>query len=363
MATTWTTEEWHPGSFTKNFSWGSSTGLKELHEVIRAGFAGQLEPVERAVFRERVQPSGRPDYIPINFFLFNRTRGGIDYIEVDELVFQALNFRHSQNFDRLALFAFNLSIVGRWTGAKSYQSRPAMWANRYVASRVAEDANWDTSVVSPDDIENFVRYDSRYRAKTSRKLATNLNHLYRIGRLSDFAVRRIERWWVNALFLTLDRVALERTDRDSPTQEIQLERLLIREGFHQLTGPRTIDKDLAVRHLIRLYVLIGGIDRFSPERVRERQEIRLPDVHWYANNPEPGFAVHPSNPKIAKSLPRICAMLVTLAGFDWVDFAADEDFDVVEYVRNKTRTALSTLASRGIEPTMSAEDLMKLLRD
>jgi hypothetical protein len=290
-------------------------------------------------------------------------RNGIDYLEVDELVFQSLGCLHSHNFDRLALFAFNLSIVGKWSGARSYQSRPAMWAYRYVTSRIADDANWDTTVVSPDDIEDYVRNDRRYMAKTTRKLATNLNHLYRIGRLRDFGAKKVDRWWVNALFLALDRIVLDRMDHDTPTQEAHLERILIREGFHQLTGPRSIDKDLAVRHLIRLYVLIGGIERFSPERVRERQEVRLPDVHWYANDPEPGFAVHPSNPRIAKALPRVCGMLVTLAGFDWVDFAADEDFDLQAYVRNKTRAALDSLANRGIEPTMSAEDLMRLLRD
>ena len=64
--------EWRPGSFTKNFSWGKERGLRELHQVIRVGFDGKMTDVPRALFRRRVQRSGRPDFIPLNFFLFNR---------------------------------------------------------------------------------------------------------------------------------------------------------------------------------------------------------------------------------------------------------------------------------------------------
>jgi len=33
------TEDWHPGSFTKNFGWGKDgRGLAELHQAIRVGF-------------------------------------------------------------------------------------------------------------------------------------------------------------------------------------------------------------------------------------------------------------------------------------------------------------------------------------
>ena len=81
------TEIWRPGSFTKNFSWGSpSAGLSELHELIELGFDGKMEDVPREVFRQRVRPLGRPEYIPINFFLFNRQERGTDYLVADELV-------------------------------------------------------------------------------------------------------------------------------------------------------------------------------------------------------------------------------------------------------------------------------------
>src|SRR3954465_5927488 len=97
--------EWRPGSFTKNYSWGPlSDGLRRLYESIRVGFDGILEPVARTEFRRRIAPLGRPDYIPLNFFLFNEVRNGVSYVAVDELVFQALTFRHGSQFDKLALF-------------------------------------------------------------------------------------------------------------------------------------------------------------------------------------------------------------------------------------------------------------------
>ena len=65
-------EDWKPGSFTKNFSWGNpADGLKRLHEMIQIGFDGKVENVERSVFRERVKLIKRPDYIALNFFLYN----------------------------------------------------------------------------------------------------------------------------------------------------------------------------------------------------------------------------------------------------------------------------------------------------
>jgi hypothetical protein len=81
------------------------------------------------LFRERIHHSGRPDLIPINFFLFNKVVDGESVLVADELAFQAINWEHSPRFDKLALFAFNLSLAGRWVGARRGQRRPAMWAN------------------------------------------------------------------------------------------------------------------------------------------------------------------------------------------------------------------------------------------
>lgn len=358
-------EEWLPGSFTKNFGWGSRrAGLSLLHSTIRAGFDGREEDVPRAVFRERTSRAGLIDYIPINFFLFNRPLGGVDHIIFDELAFQAITSAHSQRFDRLALFAFNFSYVGRWAKAKSSQSRPALWAFHYVRDRVGRDFNWDARRVSADDIEQFVLADSRYRAKTARKLATNLNHLYKLGRLNELDDPRVDRWWVDALFLALDRLIENQKLEKSPPTEGQYAALLSQSGFAAVSGRDSLEKQLATKHLLRLYTQCGARDRFSPDHVRERTNLKLPEVAWYiANDSRPQGAIHRTNPRILKTIPRACAMLAKYAaGFEIINADELDDFSTEEFIRQQTLAAIQNLGERGIEPSMSAEDLMKITR-
>lgn len=357
-------DEWRPGSFTKNFSWGpTDRGLRELHNVIRVGFENRLEDVPRDVFKSRVAEIERPHYIPLNFFLYNKIKTGADFVVVDELVFQAINFRHSSNFDKLALFAFNLSLVGTWKQARPYQRRPALWAHHYIADRFGPELNWNGLKASADDIERFVRSDHRYRAATARKLATNLAYLYRQGRLSDYNSKRAERWWISALFLVLDRVCEEILLGGAVPQEERFEEYAIRNGFHAFSGPRSVEKDLAFVHFTKLYAACGGRSRFSDEATLERQKILVPQLQHFANNPEPVGVFHSSNPRARGAIPRACAMLAQyVAGFDWVPLDELEDFDVEMYVRQRTRAALEFLRDNEISPEMSVEELLQLTR-
>ena len=228
----------------------------------------------------------------------------------DELVFQAISNDHSPRFDKLALFAFNFSFAGRWLGATRDQRWPALWAFHYIKDRVAKQLNWNTAAVSAADIEKFVRDDPRYRAKTTRKLSTNLNYLYSIGRLSEFAERRVERWWVDALFLALDRLIEDRHLDGYETADSEYASILSQSDFSAISGRSSLEKNLAAVHLIALYAACGGRGRFSDEQVRARMEVTLPDIQWFmANDPRPVGAVHPTNPRILKNIPRACAML------------------------------------------------------
>ena len=356
-------EIWRPGSFTKNFSWGPlERGLSQLHEEIRLGFQAENEDVPRTLFRQRISVAGRPDYIPVNFFLFNRQSDKVDLIVYDELVFQAQNFRHSSDFDRLALFAFILSCVGVWKNSQPRQDRPALWANAYIRERVAGPLRWGTEAISADDIEQFVKSDPRYAAKTSRKLATNLNYLYKVGKLNDYNSTRIKRWWVNALFLALDRLILDRERRGWGTAPDQFSALLASSGFMNLTGPRSLEKELAVKHLVKLYELCGGLKRFSAEAVLELTRVQLHQIQNYIET-RPGAAIHQTNPNIFKTIPGVCAMLVREAGFDFIGSDELEHFDVEQFVREKTASALANLRDRGIKPTMTAAELIKLTRE
>lgn len=364
MVDTRRNQPWRPGSFTKNYSWGpKSDGLKRLHESIRIGFADELIDVTREIFRNRVAIARRPEYIPINFFLYNKIVDGVDTIIVDELVFQALTEEHSARFDKLALTTFNLSDVGVWRGADEYQRYPALWSHYYVRERLSRQLDWRVKAVTANDIEQFVASDKRYTAQTARKLATNLNYLYGNGRLDELATPKIDRWWVDALFVALDR-AIETARINGRAVEFQdYESLLEDISFAEISGPWSTEKSLAVRHLISLYQACGGRDRFSDDLVKQRT-LSIPDVAWLlANDPRPGGAIHPSNPAILKSIPRSCAMLAVYAGFEVLDPDEMANFDPVAWVKRHTRAAITSLKNRGVKPTMSADELMKITRD
>lgn len=357
-------QDWRPGSFTKNFSWGPpANGLLELYESIRIGFDGQMEDVPRDLFRQRVSQSGHSEYIPVNFFLFNKSKGGTDYLVADELVFQALTAPHTDSFDKLALFTLNFSYVGRWTGADAAQRRPALWANSYISEKVATEYKWSTKKITAKDIERYVSSNPRYKAKSAGKLSTNLNYIYEIGHLSDFAGKRVERWWVDALFLALDRLIEDRELDGKPSDPGQYGSLLTGSSFAQIAGARSLEKDLATKHLVTLYTACGGRERFSDEHVKERTLLTIPDVQWFAaNDNRPQGAVHPSNPRILKTIPRACAMLAKYVGFEMIDADELATFNLQDFIRTHTQRALTRLRDSNVVPTMSVEELMRLTR-
>lgn len=358
-------EEWKPGSFTKNYSWGpQSNGLKRLHEAIRVGFDGEAKRVSREIFRNRIAPLGRPDFIPMNFFLFNKIIDGVDYLLEDELVFQAINYPHSPHFDKLALSAFCLSYAGTWRAARPYQRRPALWAQSYVANRVGDDFKWNASRISADDIESFLEKSPNYIAQGARKVATNLNYLLHNGRIQDFSTRKIERWWVDGVFLSLDRTIRNRQIGGLDTNESDYVRLIKGSRYIDISGPKSLEKDLAVKHLSALYAACGGQDRFAEGHVKEIHELKLPEISWLlSNDTRPRGAVQPTNPSVVKSIPWACAWLAKYeAGFETIDADELETFDSAEFVRRRTRRALDTLKERNISPVMTSSELMKITR-
>jgi hypothetical protein len=358
-------EEWRPGSFTKNFGWGNEAhSLIELHASIKRGFDGVMKDVPREQFRQRIKQLGYIDYIPMNFFLFNKRVNGKDYLIADELVFQALAAEHSPQFDKLALFIFNFSYAGAWRGAQSYQRRPALWAYHYIKDQVAGRFNWNTGLVNADDIERFVAADPRYKGETARKLATNLNFLYSIGRLRELAERRVERWWADALFLALDRLIEDRELDGLKTSASQYAGLLSQTGFHTISGRRSVEKDLATAHLVALYAACGSRERFLEDQVKERTARTLGEEQCLApNDCRPQGAVHPTNPHILKIIPRACAALARHAGFRLVDADELADFDAEGFIREQVDNALNSLREQKVLPTMSAEELMKITRE
>lgn len=356
--------EWHPGSFTKNYSWGpTGAGLQQLHEAIRVGFDNKVENVTRTEFRERIRPLGRPDYIPINFFLYNSIISGVDWIIADELVFQAINFGHSKRFDSLALFSFNFSLVGHWKGARAYQSRPALWAHHYISERFGPELQWEAERATADDIQSFVTKNPRYTGEGSRKLSTNLAYLYSQAGLESLKSKRIERWWVDALFLALDRILLDRAAKNIPLIESNYESYLLGSGFFQVAGNRSIEKDLASKHLVRLYQSCGGINRFDDDAVRERSQVLLNHISNYVEKSHDMVgAVHATNLRVLKSLPEVCSALARFAGFDTFDLEDLENMNTSELARTNVKRALEKLKADGIRPDITSEQLMRIMR-
>ncbi len=355
---------WLPGSFTKNFSWGARQGLKALHENIRIGFAETLEAVPREEYRRRVASAGRPDLIPINFFLFNEVRGGASYLKVDELVFQALSSEHSSRFDSLALFAFNFGHAGQWSKQKKGQRYPALWAAHYIVNRVARDFLWQTDRVNAADIERYLRALREFHAETAyTKISTNLNFLYKIGGLAGFSSARMERWWVDAVFLAFDRICADRALDGAETPFEALPSLLLKRHFLELTGIITTEKTYSIAHLVALYSICGGMKRFDAERVRELVEVALPSFPQpVPNDPRPQGALHPTNPRILKSIPRECSELARSAGFEIILADDLETFDADEFVRQRAADAVDSLQRDGVKPIMTPEQLHALTR-
>ncbi len=278
------------------------------------------------------------------------------------MVFQALNFPHSPRFDKLALFTFNFTYAGKFARASAAQRRPALWAHHYIRDRVGKQLNWNTAPVNADDIEAFLRDSVNYRGQQSRrKTATNLAYLYRAAHLNELKDPRVDRWWVDSLFLGLDRLIDDRKLDNKSTADGQLSSLLRMSGFSELTGPKSLERDLAKEHLIRLYIACGGRERFSDSYVKQLTELTLSDFS-IPNDDRPQGAIHPTNARILKSIPRICAMLAKDAGFDLID--ADEllNFNLEDFVMRHTQEALRRLQEQNIEPTMTAGELLNLTR-
>lgn len=281
----------------------------------------------------------------------------------DELVFQAMAWEHNRAFDRVALFAFLLGRAGRWRGARPEQRRPTLWASAYVLENVAPKFHWDPDRITSTNIRSFVKDDPRYRGKTIGKLASNLNYLLHIGRVQDFGEQRVSRWWADCLFLALDRLTEDALIDGKRPDSSSYQRLLSSSEFLGLTGGVTVEKDLAVKHLCRLYKVLGGRNRLSDDAVIEKTRTELPDVFPVnPNDPRPRGAIHLTNPRILKSIPPVCADLAVSAGFDVISPDQMEEMQLQEFIRLKTASALAVLRENGIRPTMSIEELLTITR-
>ena len=265
-----------PGSFSKNFAW-HGTGLRKLHRCVRAGFQGTLAAVDRQSFRQNSGIEGAIILIPINFFLHNRD----GRLSVDELVFQAIDGKHSMIFDRLALFALNLSLVGSGRDAQSKREilrRPAMWANELVRERLWSNGAWQRDALSDASLDEFLedRLDAQLTVRI--KCRNNYRHIFQLCNYWPTAFPIInsgsERWISSAMFLTWDRYIL---DGGKGTRK----NLLSLVESHELYKLLGVSQEFTLSqadHLVDLYRSAGQLDRFTSTKSKSVQFRATPSI-------------------------------------------------------------------------------------
>lgn len=259
---------WRPGSFTKNFSWGKTgSGLGHLHEAILVAFKNTPVPVERDVARRRLTSKGINDFIPANFFVLNKVSGR-NFLVPDELVLTALAYPHDRDFDRLAAFALNLSMVGIWQGAQPYQRYPAEWAKHFIVSRVFENGLWRAERINANEIRDFLKTNADYNGVWAEKTATNLNYIYELAGLNSLRSGLAEKWWTSAIFLALDRISVDRSwSKPWPSIDIAL-RAHQEEHVFELTAVPSDTGLIAAREVTEIYFDLGGPERIVPGSTR-----------------------------------------------------------------------------------------------
>lgn len=253
--------KYHPGSFTKNFAW-NRTDLRKLHTTIRHGFRGVLAPIRRDTFRSEAGVDSDIVLIPTNFFLYNRD----GEMSLDELVYQAIKCDHSLQFDRLALFALNLSRVSSehdQGNGKEIVARPAMWANEFVREQLWSQGKWLASALQDDPLDQFLSERMAATENVRLKCRTNYRHIFELCRYLPSKLPIInsgaEQWIASALFLAWDRHILDGGGGDKSS----LLELIERDELYKLLG---VSQSYALAQadlLADLYVSAGRLNRFG----------------------------------------------------------------------------------------------------
>ena len=266
---------YRPGSFSKNFAW-HGTGLRKLHGAIRRGFRGQLRPVERSTWRLRSGiDDSNLDLVPVNFFLHNTIRDGSNFVSIDELVLQAVSADHSTAFDRLALFALNLSQGGARIGPNTGEATSAPWANEFVRKRLWSNGAWQRSDLSHDSLDEFLREQLDAQPAVKVKVRNNYRHLFELCRYLPAAHDEIdgeaEAWGTSAAFLKWDRLILD--GQLSPSANLDtLRREALNGELHKLLGTTVAKARQLVDVAAPLYIAIGRLNRI-PNSAQQLQPL------------------------------------------------------------------------------------------
>ncbi len=280
---------YRPGSFSKNFAW-HGTGLRRLHEAIRKGFGGQLQSVGRDTWR-RASGIGDDDLelIPLNFFLHNSIVDGKNCVSVDELVLQAITSAHSPTFDRLALFAFNLSRGGGRRGPNSGEARPAPWAGEFVRELLWKGGAWRREALDKETIDTVLETRLAAQPAVRRKVRSNYRHLFELCGYLPAHSEAIDSdptsWGVAAAYLKWDRLTLD--GELSPTANVgTLKNEAVRGDFHKLIGTTAANARRIVDVAAPLYVHVGRLSRATRTLQQLRSRMQTGTTPQYGSSLE-----------------------------------------------------------------------------
>lgn len=248
-----------PGTFSRNFAWGNwtpSTGLRKMYDCIRDGFGNTLNAVDDMDFRSRCGIKALEiSLLPVRFYLFSKGSS----IQVDELVYQAISRPHSLDFDRLVLFALNLSDVGTPVGGAQ---RPTVWANSFVRQKLWDHGAWRRAELDTASMDNFIA--NTVSAKSGgllTKIRTNYRRLYDLtGYTATLPIINsgAETWGASALYLAWDRFILGGGSK----AEAALRAYTSQEELWKLLGVDLNAFNAILTTAVTDYIDAGTVDRF-----------------------------------------------------------------------------------------------------
>jgi hypothetical protein len=298
-----------PGSFSKQFAWlRHGTGLSRLHGVIRQGFKHEPVMVDRSDWRKNSGINDSSiDLIPLNFFLHNTILDRANFVSVDELVLQALVHDHSPNFDRLALFALNLSMAGlrrATTGTPlpishsrlRRDARPAMWANEFVREFLWKDGAWRASSLKIAEMDNFFDGHIDATKPVRTKVRANYRNLFELCRYLPADAAEIDsgaaEWGPAAHFLAWDRLMLDGELLDTAGSDQLLEKATEHQLF-KLLGISEEAGDRLAANAARQYLDAGGLERLRASAKPKLDELtESAQDSMLAELPEQGHGPH-----------------------------------------------------------------------
>lgn len=252
-----------PGSFTKNFAWHGN-GFRKLHDAIRAGFGGELAPVNRNVWRAACGLSDSDFLVAANFYLFNVVQGRENVIPVDELVRFAVMEPHSLSFDRLSLFTIHLSLGGRRRGVAGAEF-PTVWANEFARLSLWQRGRWRRGALDEGTMDAFLAPRIQGVPDAKQKSRMNYRHLFELARYLPAASGEIhahaEDWVANALFVAWDRRILAAPGAARTSDDLVRESVV--EEDYKLLGV-TVDEFVPMASAVAAqYAAAGGLARFN----------------------------------------------------------------------------------------------------